>query len=154
MKFRFITSTTKAVSKPIAKILKGCLQVIQKETIRACDLKDYYRKDFVKTCWIIDNNAKVRKQIFKCNRSINKAESVSSYDFDTLYTSLPHNRVKFVMSLIVKESFDRSNKHFIRVTPKTATFSDSERKYKGTYILDQDQVIKLLNYMIDNDNKS
>ena len=35
------------------------------------------------------------------------------------------------------------------MTPKSATFSDSARKYKGTYILDENEVIEMYNYMID-----
>ena len=35
------------------------------------------------------------------------------------------------------------------MTPKSATFSDSKRKYKGTYILDQSEVIDMFKYMID-----
>ena len=41
-KFRYITSTTCAVGKPLAKIMKGCFATIQKEVIRACKMKDYY----------------------------------------------------------------------------------------------------------------
>ena len=61
-------------------------------------MKDYYRKDGIKTCWIIDNNFEVRKQLFKSNRAISKANSVYSFDFDTLYTSLPHDKLKLCIS--------------------------------------------------------
>ena len=149
VKFRYITSTTCAVGKPLAKIMKGCFATIQKEVIRACKMKDYYRKDGIKTCWIIDNNFEVRKQLFKSNRAISKANSVYSFDFDTLYTSLPHDKLKLCISSIIKDSFKSSKKAFIRVTPKSATFSDSARKYKGTYILDENEVIEMYNYMID-----
>ena len=128
--------------------MKGCFKAIQKEIIRDCKLKDYYRKDNIKTCWIIDNNFEVRKQIFKSNRNICKAESVCSYDFDTLYTSLPHSKVKYFLSIIIRESFQSSGKNYIRVTPKAANFSNSNRKYKGTYILDVDEVINIFNYLI------
>ena len=74
---------------------------------------------------------------------------VHIYDFDTLYTSLPHDKLKLCISSIIKDSFKSSKKAFIRVTPKSATFSDSARKYKGTYILDENEVIEMYNYMID-----
>ena len=151
VKFRYITSTTCAVTKPLARIMKGCFSAIQKEVIRFCNLRDYQRKDKAKTCWIIDNNVNVRKQIFKCNRSISIAESICSYDFDTLYTTLPHNKLKFVIDKIIDESFESSGKSYIRVTSKcNANFSDSDRKYKGTYILNKDKIKQLFNYMIDN----
>ena len=66
-------------------------KTIQKEVIRQCNNKDYQCKDNVKTCWIIDNTNNVRKYIFKCNRGVQKARSKSSIDFDTLYTSIPHD---------------------------------------------------------------
>ena len=112
--------------------MKGCFATIQKEVIRACKMKDYYRNDGIKTCWIIDNNFEVRKQLFKSNRAISKANSVYSFDFDTLYTSLPHDKLKLCISSIIKDSFKSSKKAFIRVTPKSAAFSDSARKYRGT----------------------
>ena len=150
VKFRYITSTTCAVSKPLARVMKGCCKAIQNEVIRSCNMEDYIRKDNIKTCWIIDNNFKVRKQVFKSNRSTIKAKSVCSFDFDTLYTSLPHGKVKTVIENIIKDSFISSKKKYIRVTANNAKFSDSNRKYKGTYILDQNDVIDMFYYMIDN----
>ena len=150
-KFRYITSTSKAVTKPLTRVLKGVFKTIQKEVIRECNIKDYQRKDNVKTCWIIDNNTNVRKEIFKCNRGVQKARSISSFDFDTLYTSIPHDKLKYVISQVVKNSFISSGKKFIRVTKSyKGNFSDSDRKYKGTYILSEDKIIELFNYMVDN----
>ena len=150
-KFRYITSTCKAITKPLTRILKGVFKTIQKEVIRDCGSQDYRRKDNIKTCWIIDNNINVRKEIFKCNRGFHKAKSISSFDFDTLYTSIPHGKLKYVISQVVKNSFNSSGKKFIRVTKSfKGSFSDSDRKYKGTYILDEETIINLFNYMVDN----
>ena len=151
IKFRYITSTTNAVSKPLARVMKACFSSIQKEVIRDCNCKDYNRKDNAKTCWIINNNLSVRKSIFKCNRSISKADSICSYDFDTLYTSIPHDKLKYVISRIVDSSFESAGKQFIRVTAKNnGVFSDSDRKYKGTYIFDKNSIKDMFKYMIDN----
>ena len=84
VKFRYITSTVGAVTKPLCRILKNCLQMIQKQVIKACNTDDYMRNDNVRTCWIIDNNSEVIKRLFKVNRSGAVAKSVVSYDFDTL----------------------------------------------------------------------
>ena len=48
--------------------------------------------------------------------------------------------IPYTISSIIKESFKSSKKTLIRVTPKSAAFSDSARKYKGTYILDDNEV--------------
>ena len=151
VKFRYITSTTKAASKPLARVMKACFKAIQTEVIRSCKFDDYIRKDNVNTCWIINNNLNVRKAIFKNNRSIIKANSVCSYDFDTLYTNLPHNSLKFVISKVIDSAFESSGKDFIRVTASCkGSFSDSDRKYKGTYIFDKSKVKDMFNYMLDN----
>ena len=42
-----------------------------------------------------------------------------------------------------------SKKHYIRCTLNNAYFSDSDRKYKGTHILEADDLIELTNYLID-----
>ena len=68
----------------------------------------------------------------------------------TVYTSLPHDKLKVCITSIIRESFKSSKKKFIRVTPKSAIFSDSERKYKGTHILDEDDIIEMFICTIDN----
>ena len=58
--------------------MKACFNVIQQKSYNT---QDYQRKDYVKTGWIINNNLNVRNAVLKINKSISKANSISSYDF-------------------------------------------------------------------------
>ena len=110
----------------------------------------YYVKTEKCNIIIIDNNSKVRQEIFRINRSINNAKSIASFDFDTLYTNIPHDKLKYVLAEVIKSSFISAKKRFIRCTLNNAYFSDSARPYKGTHILEVEDLIELTNYFIDN----
>ena len=54
----------------------------------------------------------VRKAIFRDNRGIIKANSVCANNFDTLFTSLPHSNIQFVISKIIDSALESSSKEF------------------------------------------
>ena len=150
IKFRFITATNHSSIKPVAKILKHVFKTIQTTIIKNCLKKDKYRKDGVKTCIIIDNNNPVRENLFKINRSGYPAKSITSFDFDTLYTSIPHSKLITCIGKLIKEAFEISLCQYIRVTPKYAYFSNSDRKYSSHKIFKVEDVIELFKFMINN----
>ena len=90
------------------------------------------------------------KHLFSVNRSGTMANSVVSYDFDTLYTSLPHDELKSVFADIVRDGFSKSKKKYIRATVNSANFSDSDKKYGSTLILKEEDLLELFEYLIDN----
>ena len=150
VKFRYITATTSCSLKPLARVLKHCFKVIQKEITKRCRYFDAKFKYKVKSCFISDNNFKTREDIFRLNTSFGNISNLSSFDFETLYTALPHDLIKSTLAGMINDIFVHLDKKFLRVTPTRAYFSDSDRKYKGHIILTKEQVLKLLRYMIDN----
>ena len=55
-------------------------------------------------------------------------KSVSSYDFQTLYTHIPHCQLKANLKKLVNRAFDIKKKKNICVTEKIAFLSDKEHK--------------------------
>ena len=51
---------------------------------------------------------------------------------------------------LIDNSFNYCDKDFIRVSYNKAWFSQSDKKTSGHYIFTKDQVIKLLNFIVDN----
>ena len=115
-----------------------------------CKYFDGKYKHKIRSCFIIKNNLPVRESIYRLNSLPTKSCNLSSFDFDTLYTSLPHSQIKQVLSDLVNDSFEYCGKEFIRVSYKKAYFSDCDTKKSGHSIFNKEHVIKLLNFIIDN----
>ena len=74
--------------------------------------------------------------------------SVDSFDFSTLYTTLPHNLIKEKLSYLIKWTFDKTGHTYICCSGFNSFFSDDKRdKYVNwTYI----DMINALTFLLDN----
>ena len=87
--------------------------------------------------WIIDNNLKILKDIVKINNA--HSSSVTnikffSYDFGTLYTSLPHQDLKEVMACMFEELIEDEIVIY---------------KFNKKFTFDLDSFKTLLNFLLD-----
>ena len=82
IKFRFITSSFNCINKDCNVILNLALNILNEKVHNECD-----------NSWIIINNKKVLDAISNCNDNpgIPGNYMVSTFDFSTLYTALPHD---------------------------------------------------------------
>ena len=48
-----------------------------------------------------------------------------TYDFSKLYTSIPHEKLKEEIKLLVQKAYNGMNKKFIEVTKSRASWSNS-----------------------------
>ena len=60
--------------------------------------------------WIIDNST----MIADLNRK-KQVRNIRTYDFSTLYTSIPHRQLETQLSIAIKDAFNASNKSYISV---------------------------------------
>ena len=59
-----------------------------------------------------------------------RASSLSTYDFSTLYTTLPHNLIKDKLVDLIERNFQREGSHYIACNDKNAFFtSDAASNY-------------------------
>ena len=79
------TDTTTVLSK----LLTSCLTTIKSHVIRYCET--VYETSNKNWFWSMKNSGEVLSKL-KC-RGL-RATSLSTYDFSTLYTTLPHNLIK------------------------------------------------------------
>ena len=81
-KFRFITSSFNCFNKNINIVLNLILDVLS-----------YRIENEPEPCWIIKNNKRVLESLEECNINTRLPGNymVSTFDFSTLYTSLPHD---------------------------------------------------------------
>ena len=64
--------------------------------------------------WIVDNSAKVLDNLRKFNDK-NLAKNIRTYDFSTLYTSIPHKDLKAQIAWVVSESFNKDARRFVHI---------------------------------------
>ena len=84
----------------------------------------------------------------KCHNIESTFTSVDSFDFSTLYTTLPHNLIKEKLSYLIEWSFDKTGLTYICCNSYNSFFSDSKQnKYTNWTFLD---VINALKFLLDN----
>ena len=66
----------------------------------------------VKTFWTVQNNKQVIDSIAKLSKR-NKALSVSTFDFSTLYTKIPHSKLLHVLNDLIDFCFKGGGKSFL-----------------------------------------
>ena len=110
-KARFIANSSSCTTTELSKLLTSCLTAIKSHVIRYCET--VYETSNKNWFWSIKNSGEVLKKL-KC-RGFREA-SLSTYDFPTLYTTLPHNLIKEKLLDLIEWTFKRALKtmvHFI-----------------------------------------
>ena len=93
------------------KLLTSCLTAIKSHVIRYCET--VYETSNKNWFWSIKNSGEVLNKL-KCRGF--RATSLSTYEFSTLYTTLPHNLIKEKLLDLIEWTFKRALKtmvHFI-----------------------------------------
>ena len=68
----------------------------------------------VNTFWVVQNNKPVINAMNGLNKRM-KATSVSTFDFSTLYTKSPHNKLLMVLNSLIDFCFDGGESKYITV---------------------------------------
>ena len=73
---------------------------------------------------------------------------MSTYDFSTLYTTLPHNLIQYKLGDLIERTFQREGSLYIAYNDKNAFFtSDAVRNYN---LWSCQKVCEALNFLLDN----
>ena len=110
-KHRFIAASKQCSTKPLSLILTRILKVLQSQHINYCKaIKNY---SGFNRFWIIDNSCSVLDLVKKCN--LNSVNNIRTYDFSTLYTSIPHSKLKGAIAWVINKAFIGKNKKYINL---------------------------------------
>ena len=98
-KTRFIADSSSCMTTLLSKFLTSCLTAVKKHVIKYCG--KVYEISGKNLFWSIKNSGEILDKLKA--RDFN-ATSLSSYDFSTLYTTLPHNLIKKInLVILLKE---------------------------------------------------
>ena len=144
-KQRFIAASFFCTTKPLSAVLTKCLKLVEKQHKIICHR--FFRDYGINPMWILHNSTSVHDLAANFNRKKN-ARNVRTYDFSTLYTSIPHDLLKRQLAWVIKKAFKSSGKTFISVYKSGASWTNSPKK--NTLALDCKKFIRVLNWLIDN----
>ena len=142
-KARFIANSTSCTTTYLSVLLTSCLTKIKEHVERYCDKA--FQNSGINLFWSIKNSAEV---LTKLQNKRNAASSISTYDFSTLYTTLPHNLIKDKLSNLIKKTFARERKLFLACNPSQAFFTDEPMKHYTMWTCSE--VCNALHLLLDN----
>ena len=100
--------------------------------------------------WILKNSKELMEIL--SSKSVSSCNSIKTFDFSTLYTSIPHEHLKSRLAKLIKRSFLKKNgkrRYKYLVVDYTKTYfviNESKNNNKFT----EDQIIDMLNFLIEN----
>ena len=79
------------------------------------------------------------------------AKHFDSYDFSTLYTSIPHAALKEALESLIQEAYKvRDSEYIVADTNGNAYWSDVPSTSSAKYSINEDMLIAYVEYLIDN----
>ena len=142
-KARFIANSSSCTTNELSKLLTSCLTAVKNHVIRYCE--KVYERSGKNLFWSIKNSGEVLNKLK--SRGF-RATSLSTYDFSTLYTTLPHNFIKEKLINLIEWTFKREGSPYIACNERQAFFtSEDTKRYK---LWSCQNVCEALIYLLDN----
>ena len=146
---RFIAGSSKCMTKDLSCLLTKVLSTIKDGLVKYCNTKTSCNG--VNNMWILKNSTGLLSSLDQLD--VRTATSVQTFDFSTLYTSIPHDLLKSRISNLVHNAFrnkDGSLKYtHIKVTRAQGYFThDTNGGGDNTYTADN--ICKMIEILIDN----
>jgi hypothetical protein len=142
-KQRFIAASHSCTTKTISSIITKCLKQIYFAHKIYCDHIHSYTG--FNLMWIINSSLDVHKLLSSCNR---KAKNLITYDFSTLYTSIPHDKLKTEIAFLIRKAFKGMNKNYLKVTKGPAYWTNDNPCRSSS--INCEALITLIDWLIDN----
>ena len=142
-KARFIANSSSCTTTELSKLLTSCLTTIKNHVIKYCE--KVYERSGKNPFWSIKNSSEVLNKLK--SRGF-RASSLSTYDFSTLYTTLPHYLIKDKLVDLIERTFQREGSLYIACNDMNAFFtSDAVRNYN---LWSCQKVCEALTFLLDN----
>ena len=123
--FLYCTCPAGRVTTELSKLLTSCLTAVKKHVIKYCE--KVYERSGKNLFWSIKNSGEILDKLKA--RDFN-ATSLSTYDFSTLYTTLPHNLIKDKLIDLIERTFQREGSPYLACSDRNAFFtSEKPKKY-------------------------
>ena len=143
--FRFIVASSTCSTKPLSKTVSAIFKLIYNQTENfhsSAKFLSNYNK-----FWVLKDASPITDIIKKVN-SRGKANTVSTFDFSTLYTKLPHGDLVHKLSEIVDLVFEGGKHKYIRISKNGNAYWG---KYSSNFTCFSKNAVKqATQYLIEN----
>ena len=143
-KQRYIAASHCCSTKPLSKMITFCLKLVQQTHKNYCARISKTRR--FNRMWIVDNSVEVLNKISQCNKK--SVKNVRTYDFSTLYTSIPHEKLKKRITRVIDQCFNKDGRRYIRINKASACWSRTRGNNKTSW--NKKELTDHINYLIDN----
>ena len=109
---RFIIASKHCSTKPLSKAVSGAFKLIFNQVERFHSNAKFFSN--YNKFWVLQNADPIISTLKNINRK-KKAKSISTYDFSTLYTKLPHDKLISQLSKVIDLVYKGGDKKFICV---------------------------------------
>ena len=148
-KHRFIVGSSKCMTKDLSCILTKVLSTIMDGLVRYCSTKT--SRNGVNNTRILKNSTSLLSSFDQLD--VHTATSVQTFDFSTLYTSIPHDLLKSSISNLVHNAFRKKDGSVrcihIKVTRAQGYFTH-DINGGGDNMYTADNICKMIQFLIDN----
>ena len=107
-KQRCIASSAKCSTKPLSQILTRILTAVKEDLQKYCDTA--YARSGVNQMWILKNSKELLENLKA--QSLHSVNSIKSFDFSNLYTTIPHDKLTSKLKEIINQCFFHKNGRF------------------------------------------
>ena len=147
-KERYIAGSSICSTKQLSKNLTIILSKIKDGLQFYCDT--IYSRNGINQMWILKNSKSLLEYVQA--HSLTSVSSIKTYDFSTLYTTIPHSKLKERLGNLIKQSFLSKNGtrryQYIVVKKNKAYFVKEHTDAKVKF--DENDIINMINFLIDN----
>ena len=125
-KSRFIAYSGSCTTTELSILLTSCLTAIKNHVIKYCTtVYEMFGKNLF---WSIKNSGEILNKLQ--SRGF-LASSLFTYDFSTLYTTLPHSLIKEKLTELIEQQLNREGSLYLACNDKKAFFiSKQPKRYK------------------------
>ena len=148
VKHRFIADSSKCNTKELSNLLTKILTVIKTRLEKYCRINTSHTG--VNNLWILKNSTNLLSSLG--HFGVHRVTSIQTFDFSTLYTSIPHDLLKSRMNSIINNAFKHKNgatqyTHIKVCRNKSHSTSD---RLNGDNKYTADDICKMIEFLVDN----
>ena len=143
-KARFIAGSCSCTTTRLSKLITECLKLVRSHCTAYC--KTIRERTGVNSMWIINNSLDVIRTLEEKQLSLTH---VSTWDFSTLYTSLPHARLKNQLHDLLERVFHTKGKSFIATNSFRTFWTNDRTSMRYTYLSCRELCLAI-DFLIDN----
>ena len=148
VKHRFIAGSSKCTTKRLSSLLTKILTVTRTGLEKYCGIKTSHTG--VNNMWILKNSTNLLSSL--SHLGIHRATSIHTFDFSTLYISIPHDLLKSRMNSIINNAFKYKNGAtrytHIKVGRNKSYFTSDPLNGDNKYT--SNDICKMTEFLVDN----